>query len=94
MAAFIVLNWQRDADEPVALRQVDLGARRDLLAAIMKSPGPFYQYRDGHFHRDDAAFDEAAYLAALAGVPVYEVTGGVDFAQASASITQLLNQPG
>ena len=45
----------------------------------MKSPGPFYQYADGHFHADDTAFDHAAYLQALQGVPVFEVTGRIDF---------------
>ena len=59
---------------------VDLAQRHDLLGAIMKSPGPFYQYSDGSFHQDMAEFDEQAYLEALQGVPVYEATGKVDFA--------------
>lgn len=80
LAGFLVLNWQRDTDADLALSAVDLAQRRDLLAAIMKSPGPFYQYSDGSFHQDTAVFDEAAYLQALRGVPVYEATGRVDFA--------------
>jgi hypothetical protein len=63
------------------------------LATIMKSPGPFYQYSDGHFHADDTAFDDAAYLQALQGVPVFEVTGGVDFPRVSAQVAALLTQP-
>ena len=60
--------------------EVDLRQRRELLQAIMKSPGPFYQYLDGSFHQDNTPFDEQAYLDALQGVVVYEAKGGVDFA--------------
>jgi HprK-related kinase B len=80
LAGFLVLNWQRDTDAGLALNTVDLAQRHDLLGAIMKSPGPFYQYSDGSFHQDTAEFDEQAYLEALQGVPVYEATGKVDFA--------------
>ena len=78
--AFLVLNWKRGNPEPPSLEPVDLAQRRDLLGALMKSPGPFYQYPDGSFHGDDAEFDEAAYLRALAGVTVWEARGGIDFA--------------
>jgi HprK-related kinase B len=80
LAGFLVLNWRHDTDAGLALNSVDLAQRRDLLGAIMKSPGPFYQYSDGSFHQDTAEFDEQAYLDALQGVPVYEATGKVDFA--------------
>ena len=79
LAAFLVLNWQRDSVHATRVRQVDLRQRPELLDAIMKSPGPFYQYPDGSFHRDDAEFDEQAYLDALHGVAVYEVSGRIDF---------------
>ena len=61
------------------LEQVDLNARRDLLAAVMKSPGPFYQFPDGSFQQDDAAFDEDAYLRELKDVTIYEARGTIDF---------------
>jgi HprK-related kinase B len=93
LAAFVVLNWQRADDREATLEPVELAERGDLLAAIMKSPGPFYQYSDGHFHADDTAFDDAAYLQALRGVPVFEVTGGIDFPRISARVAALLNQP-
>jgi HprK-related kinase B len=79
MSAFLVLNWQRGSSAPLQLDRVDLEQRRDLLGAIMKSPGPFYQYADGHFHQDTTPFDETAYLTAMQGVAVYEAAGGVDF---------------
>jgi HprK-related kinase B len=76
---FLVLNWNRADDKPPALHQVDLTQRSDLLATIMKSPGPFYQLADGSFYQDDMPFDEQAYLDQLRNVAIYEVTGGVDF---------------
>jgi len=79
LAGYLVLNWRRDSDMPLRVEAVTLANRRDLLPAIMKSPGPFYQYPDGSFHRDDAEFDEQAYLDALRGVVVYEVSGRIDF---------------
>ena len=79
LAGFLVLNWRHDSAAAVEVKPVALEQRRDLLAAIMKSPGPFYQYPDGSFHPDDAIFDEPAYLDALQGVVTYEVTGRTDF---------------
>jgi len=79
LRAFLVLNWQRDSDTPLRVEQVDLARRRELLAAIMKSPGPFYQFTDGSFFTDTMALNEEAYLAALDGVAVYEASGRVDF---------------
>lgn len=76
---FWVLNWRRGADAPTDLRPVDLAARPDLLAAIMKSPGPFYQHPDGGFAPNGARPDLVPYLEALKGVSVREVTGRVDF---------------
>ncbi|MCU7844843.1 MAG: HprK-related kinase B [Candidatus Thiodiazotropha sp. (ex Monitilora ramsayi)] len=77
----LILNWSLTAEKPVTLKPVDLSERRDLLPALMKSPGPFYQYRSGRFLRDDDPLPEAAYLHLLKDVEVFEVTGRMDFAQ-------------
>jgi HprK-related kinase B len=90
LKAFVILNWQRDAGEETLVSTVDIGQRRELLAALMKSPGPFYQYTDGTFHSDTAVFDEQAYLDALDGVTIYEVTGQIDFDAVGDQLTQLL----
>jgi len=90
LGAFLVLNWQRGSSEPLRLQQVDIGQRRELLGAIMKSPGPFLQYLDGSFLMDDTALDERTYLETLAGIPVYEASGGVDFAALQQRILQEL----
>ncbi|MBR9884126.1 MAG: HprK-related kinase B [Oceanospirillales bacterium] len=79
LAGFMVLNWTREKGHPLKVEQVDLAERRDLLAAIMKSPGPFYQNADGVFLADSGDFDESAYLNVLQHVPVYEASGSVDF---------------
>ncbi|HBE93033.1 MAG TPA: HprK-related kinase B [Gammaproteobacteria bacterium] len=81
LSAFLLLNWQRDSDAKLELKQVDLHQRKDLLGTVMKSPGPFYQYSDGSFHQDTAPFDEQAYLDALNDVAIYEVSGRIDFQQ-------------
>jgi HprK-related kinase B len=91
LGGYLVLNWRRDSDAPLRVEPVVLDNRRDLLAAIMKSPGPFYQYPDGSFHRDDAEFDEQAYLDALQGVAVHEVSGRIEFdALARICLSELL----
>ncbi|PVB59820.1 HprK-related kinase B [Labrenzia sp. 011] len=76
---FWVLNWSRDSDEPTKVKKTDLRERPDLLSAIMKSPGPFYQLPDGTFWSDRAPMDTRAYLDALSDIQVWEVTGQIDF---------------
>ncbi|MGI3163540.1 HprK-related kinase B [Pseudooceanicola sp. 200-1SW] len=76
---FWVLNWARDAAAPTRVAEVALAARPDLLGAIVKSPGPFYQRPDGSFEPNGAKLDPAPYLTALADVRVCEVSGRVDF---------------
>ena len=76
---FWVLNWSRSSTHPTRITPVDLSLRTDLLGAIMKSPGPFHQYPDGHFEPNGASPDPGPYLQALAGVTVSEVSGRIDF---------------
>lgn len=79
LSALLILSWHRDDKNALAVQQVDLQERRDLLAAVMKSPGPFYQRANGAFFSDELDFDEHAYIAALSETKVYEATGCVDF---------------
>ncbi|MCK7612918.1 HprK-related kinase B [Roseibium sediminicola] len=76
---FWVLNWSRDSADPTAVTEVKLEDRPDLLSAILKSPGPFYQAPDGVFWTDHAEMNTQAYLNALKNVQVWEVTGHIDF---------------
>ena len=91
LEAFVILNWQHDTTEKTAVIAVDINQRRELLAALMKSPGPFYQHTDGSFHSDTAEFDEQSYLDALQGVTIYEVTGKVDFDIAGERLSEILD---
>ncbi|WP_417510102.1 HprK-related kinase B [Methylophaga sp.] len=84
LKALLILNWSRHDQSDVSLHHVNLRQRRDLLQAILKSPGPFYQTVKGEFISDDYQADEDAYLAILDNIAVYEATGGVNFQQLSA----------
>ena len=80
LQAFIILNWKHDSEQTFQVNKVNLLQRRDLLAAIMKSPGPFYQDQQARFIRKIAGFDEQSYLSILSQINVYEASGKVDFA--------------
>jgi len=82
--AFLILDWQRDSELELEVEQVDLAEHRDLLGALMKSPGPFYQYPDGSFLQDTTALVEPPYLEALQDVAVYVARGRIDFSALSA----------
>ena len=76
---FWVLNWSHDSDAPTRVTPVTLAERPDLLSAIMKSPGPFYQHPSGAFEPNGNSPDPAPHIAALDGVRVCEVSGRIDF---------------
>lgn len=80
LKSFLVLNWQRNSSESLQLKKVNLRQRADLLSAVMKSPGPFYQLKDGQFSSAAHTFNQEAYLKALDNIAVFEATGRVDFA--------------
>jgi HprK-related kinase B len=80
LAAMVILNWRREMRCPVKMTKVDIEQCGELLHTVMKSPGPFFQDRLGEFIQDDEALQPAPYLALLKGVPIYEVTGKIDFA--------------
>ncbi|VAX13662.1 Uncharacterized protein Deba_0381 [hydrothermal vent metagenome] len=79
LGALIILNWQRDSESDLIVEKVELATRLDLLDAVMKSPGPFYQYPDGAFYSNTTALPTQRYLDALKNIDVYEVKGQVDF---------------
>jgi HprK-related kinase B len=79
LKALVILNWNKKANTSVAMSKIDIGQRIELLQAVMKSPGPFFQNHLGEFIRDDEPLRPEPYLALLKGVPIYEVTGKIDF---------------
>jgi HprK-related kinase B len=94
LTAFLVLRWTRNAAAPTVFERVDLSARRDVLSAIMKPPGPFYEPGNGVPPRGAHRATEEDYLCALDGLPVYEATGKLDFEAAVAFSTSLLRRGG
>jgi len=79
LSHFLILNWSHSTQEPTQVSEVNLELRTELLDAIMKSSGPFYQHADGSFYNDHTPLNRQAYIDMLAGVHVYEVSGKVDF---------------
>jgi HprK-related kinase B len=79
LTEFWVLNWSRQSSSPTRVQDVILADRPDLLRAIMKSAGPFYQDTRGRFLRDDDPLCPDEYLAQLKSVRLCEVTGTIDF---------------
>ncbi|WP_461423463.1 HprK-related kinase B [Ketobacter sp.] len=82
LRALLILSWDPNCPQPMTVSQVDLRQRRDLLPAVMKSPGPFYRDANGHYYQENI-LPEARYLRAFENIVVYEATGGVDFAALS-----------
>ncbi|MDL2191870.1 HprK-related kinase B [Cobetia sp. LC6] len=80
LAAMVILNWTRGSEAPLEVREVEVGSNEPLIRAVMKTPGPFHQGRDGRFVPNGASLDPAPYLERLSRTRVLEVTGRVDFA--------------
>ena len=90
LSHFLILNWKRESDQSCSINEVNLEERPDLLPAIMKSPGPFYQDSEGVFFRDDMALDPADYISAMKGVKVYEASGRIDFSYAASIMLRVM----
>ncbi|MCU7932955.1 MAG: HprK-related kinase B [Candidatus Thiodiazotropha sp. (ex Codakia rugifera)] len=84
LSGLVILNWSKRDSSPVNMTKVDITQRNELLTAVMKSPGPFYQDKLGVFLQDDDPLQEAAYQQLLKSVSVYEVTGRMDFTELTA----------
>lgn len=84
--AMVILNWHL-SDAPATIRAVDPAQRRDLLPALIKSPGVFYSSEDC---RVGAVPTQPPYIQALETCEVFEVSGGVDFEYAAEYFMQYL----
>ena len=78
LEAVIILNWRHESAELTALNPVDIEQRQELLAAIKKAPGPFYQDGNGVFSRDSNTLEDAPYLQLLKNTQVWEMSGVVN----------------
>ena len=75
----ILLNWLPGGSEPVKLQTISLDDRPELIKAIAKSPGSFYQDTQGHFLMTAQMPVDHQYQDMLRHLKVWEVTGGADF---------------
>jgi HprK-related kinase B len=78
MKGLVILNWRRK-DARMAIEAIDPGEKRDLLPALIKSPGIFY-------YPDSISVEQpppSAYIHALSGCDVFEISGGIDFEKAA-----------
>ncbi|MCJ2164398.1 MULTISPECIES: HprK-related kinase B [unclassified Pseudodesulfovibrio] len=79
MNALVILNWTRSGG-PMRTAMVDPMKRKDLLPAFMKSTGLFYLPENQDRQCDP---DMDAYAKLLQKTDLVEISGGVDFEQAS-----------
>ncbi len=85
LVGLVLLNWSRDGG-PTKAARIDVNERRELLPALMKEPGLFYRPGPGEV----ASREQATYVEFLSGVPVLELSGGVDFDLGRAAALELL----
>ncbi|CAA0081174.1 Uncharacterised protein [Zhongshania aliphaticivorans] len=90
LSAIVILNWRHDSEQATAINPVDITERQELISAVQKSPGPFYQSTDGRFLSDELRIDSTPYLAALKRIQVWELSGKVDIEQGVMLINEQL----
>ncbi len=88
MRAAVILNWNWEAG-PLRVTRFEPAARPDLLAALMKRLGLFFEPPGGGLGPDPQPHE---YIAMLADLPCYEFTGGVDFDAAADACARLLTE--
>jgi len=91
LEAFVILNWNHGDGSTTQIRQVDLAKRPDLLAAVMKPPGPFHKTPQGWSTQNFGDLAPEPYLAHLSKTPIYEVCGGANFNRAATVCLELLS---
>lgn len=93
-AGLVLLNWFHARETglnlyrnggPTRAARIDVAERRELLPALIKEPGVFYRPGAG-----DVSPEEERYIEFLRGVPVLELSGGVDFDFGRAAALELL----
>lgn len=84
----ILLNWSQQSRKDTSLTQINLAERRELIEAIAKSPGPFFQQQNGEFLATAAAPADKQYLDCLERLCVWEACGTADFTR----LVDLINE--
>jgi len=86
MNFIFILNWSRSGSS-IYINEVDIKNRMDLLPAFVKSPGLFYLQYDNVKEKNVSSID---YIALLSNCYVFEITGKVDFKEATNFILRKL----
>jgi HprK-related kinase B len=84
LEALVVLNWAGDG--AARAQEIDLAKRPELLPAITKSPGLFYEPESD----DDVDLSPQRYVETLSLRPVIEITGRRDFGAAERLCLEVL----
>jgi HprK-related kinase B len=90
LCGLVVLTWARTGAPPV-VREDLLRQRRELLPAIMKSPGTVHRRADQPGRYAHVTQD---YLKVLGDCPVLEIAGGVSFGGAAEHCIAFLQRHG
>lgn len=88
--ALFILNWQAQGKQPTQVTEVDINNRKELLPAIMKTPGPFYAPDQNGFLANGFEPEPQDYQTLLQHCKVYEITGKIDFEAAKQQILDIL----
>lgn len=84
----VILNWQRAPSETV-IKIVDPQKRKDLLPALMKTPGLFYLPDSPE---KEIGPDVDGYADFLSKTTLIEISGGVDFDKAAGACLKFLRE--
>ena len=82
LSAFVLLNWHRNNTGPVVCKEIDFGAREDLWPTVLKTSGPLWVGPNETRAPNTPTADPRDYLRVMGQIPVYEISGAVDFAKA------------
>lgn len=86
LTAVVLLNWHH-VDTPTTIARIDIAKRPDLLERLIKPLGVHYRVPAGFDH---SAYNPQAYIELLGDCPVIEMSGRIDFEQATAACLELL----
>ncbi|MEP3351061.1 MAG: HprK-related kinase B [Marinomonas sp.] len=89
LANLIMLDWSFSSSDETRLELVDLTLESEVIEGLRKRPGPFYQDNSGLFVDLHACESLETYCAALNGVRVFRLVGGIDFDKAYELIENL-----
>ncbi|UQB42611.1 HprK-related kinase B [Thiomicrospira microaerophila] len=87
-----LLNWGLNENAATQITKVDLAQREELVKAIMKSPGVFYQHQDQSFQQKGQDPIIKDYQNLLKHTEVFEVTGQLNFEAATQLILNNLSK--